>query len=178
MKTVQLEKLKVTQERTLKHLNESKIELEGFRDENQKLKEIPPLLEKMIAENRMEKYILRKAFDGYLPDEILWRQKEQFSDGVGYSWIDGLKNFAENEVSDTMMSNAQKQFPVKTPTSKEEYVYRSIFKQYFPGESPLACIPTGPSIACSTPEAIVWEKSFAGSADPSGRSVTIHEQSY
>ena len=134
--------------------------------------------EKMITENRKEKYILRKAFDGYLPDEILWRQKEQFSDGVGYSWIDGLKNFAENEVSDTMMSNAQKQFPVKTPTNKEEYVYRSIFEQYFPGESPLACIPTGPSIACSTPEAIAWEKSFAGSADPSGRSVTIHEQSY
>jgi len=134
--------------------------------------------EKMITKDRMEKYILRKSFEGYIPDEILWRQKEQFSDGVGYSWIDGLKDFANREISDSMMQNAKNQFPEKTPLTKEEYLYRSIFEKHFPGDSALACIPTGPSIACSTPTAIAWDASFANSADPSGRAIKVHQKSY
>jgi len=138
--------------------------------------------EKMIkkAEGKIEKYIMRKAHDTkerpYLPDSILWRQKEQFSDGVGYSWIDGLKAHAEKEVSDEQLKMAQFRFPYNTPVTKEAYYYRSIFHQHFPQEAAAKTVPGGPSIACSTPAAIEWEKSWKTMADPSGRSISgVHE---
>jgi len=135
--------------------------------------------EKMITEGKIEKNILREAFVGYLPDEILWRQKEQFSDGVGYSWIDGLKDYADRKVSDHEFESAQYRFPRNTPLTKEAYLYRSIFESHFPGEEPVGLVPEGPSIACSTPAAIAWEKSFADMADPSGRAIRgIHKKSY
>jgi asparagine synthase (glutamine-hydrolysing) len=127
--------------------------------------------EKMITKDRMEKYILRKAFEGMLPPEILWRQKEQFSDGVGYSWIDSLKEYAQKEISDKMMENATYRFATNTPLTKEAYWYRSLFESHFPTPAAVACIPSGPSIACSTPTAILWDQSFAANADPSGRAV-------
>ncbi len=129
--------------------------------------------DKMIraGEGRMEKYILRKAFDGWIPDEILWRQKEQFSDGVGYSWIDSLKAFAEKEVSDSAMANAAYRFPIKTPPTKEAYLYRSIYEEHFKNPSAVDLVPDGPSIACSTPTAIRWDAAWANLADPSGRAV-------
>jgi len=127
--------------------------------------------EKMVAPGKMEKHPLRKAFEGYLPDEILWRQKEQFSDGVGYRWIDTLKAMAEQRISETQMANARYRFPYNTPVTKESYFYREIFESFFPGEAAAACVPAGPSIACSTPNAIAWDSSFADNADPSGRAV-------
>ena len=127
--------------------------------------------EKMTGPGRMEKYPLRKAFEGYLPDEILWRQKEQFSDGVGYRWIDTLKTVTTERISDTQMTNARYRFPYNTPATKEAYFYREIFESHFPGEAAAACVPGGPSIACSTPAAIAWDASFARNADPSGRAV-------
>lgn len=127
--------------------------------------------EKMTGPGRMEKYPLRKAFEGYLPDEILWRQKEQFSDGVGYRWIDTLKTMTTERISDTEMTNARYRFPYNTPATKEAYFYREIFESHFPGEAAAACVPGGPSIACSTPAAIAWDASFARNADPSGRAV-------
>ncbi len=127
--------------------------------------------EKMTGPGKMEKYPLRKAFEGYLPDEILWRQKEQFSDGVGYRWIDSLKANAEAKISEVQMANARYRFPSNTPVTKEAYFYREIFESHFPGEAAAACVPGGPSIACSTPTAIAWDESFARNADPSGRAV-------
>lgn len=120
---------------------------------------------------RIEKAILREAFVGALPDAILWRQKEQFSDGVGYGWIDGLKAHAEQAVSDREMAAAAARFPHNPPATKEAYFYRSIFEQYFPGEACAATVPGGKSIACSSPAAIAWDPSFAKAADPSGRAV-------
>jgi len=116
--------------------------------------------EKMVGPGRMEKYPLRKAFEGYVPDEILWRQKEQFSDGVGYGWIDSLKANAEKAITDTQMKNAGFRFPYNTPVTKEAYFYREIFESHFPGDAAAACVPGGPSIACSTPTAIAWDESF------------------
>ncbi|WP_423924445.1 asparagine synthase B [Candidatus Palauibacter sp.] len=134
---------------------------------------------KRPADGRMEKHILREAFEGLLPDEILWRQKEQFSDGVGYSWIDSLKEVAEEEVSDGQLERAAARFPTNTPLTKEAYLYRSIFASHFPGEPAARCVPEGPSIACSTPAAIAWDPAFAGMADPSGRAVQgVHAHSY
>jgi asparagine synthase (glutamine-hydrolysing) len=127
--------------------------------------------EKMVGPGKMEKYPLRKAFEGYLQDEILWRQKEQFSDGVGYRWIDMLKTMAEEKIGDTQMANARYRFPHNTPMTKEAYFYREIFESHFPGEAAAACVPGGPSIACSTPTAIAWDASFARNADPSGRAI-------
>ena len=127
--------------------------------------------EKMTGPGRMEKYPLRKAFEGYLPDEILWRQKEQFSDGVGYRWIDTLKEVTAERISDSQMTNARYRFPYNPPATKEAYAYREIFESHFPGEAAAACVPGGPSIACSTPTAIAWDASFARNADPSGRAV-------
>jgi asparagine synthase (glutamine-hydrolysing) len=127
-------------------------------------------------EQRMEKYILRKAFEGWIPDEVLWRQKEQFSDGVGYSWIDSIKTFAEKEISDTVMANARYRFPQKTPTTKEAYWFRAIFEEHFKNPSAVDLVPDGPSIACSTPTAIRWDSAWAGMADPSGRAVAgVHD---
>jgi asparagine synthase (glutamine-hydrolysing) len=127
--------------------------------------------DKMVGPGKMEKYPLRKAFEGYLPDEILWRQKEQFSDGVGYRWIDSLKAMAEEKISNTQMTNSQYRFPYNTPVTKEAYFYREIFESHFPGEAAAACVPGGPSIACSTPTAIAWDSSFSHNADPSGRAI-------
>ncbi len=126
---------------------------------------------------RMEKGILRAAFEGYLPDEILWRQKEQFSDGVGYGWIDGLKAHAEAQVSDRELAAADKRFPVNPPQTKEAYYYRTLFEQFFPTPAAAGTVPGGKSIACSTPAAIAWDASFANMADPSGRAVAgVHER--
>jgi len=130
---------------------------------------------------RMEKYILRKAFDDktkpFLPDSILWRQKEQFSDGVGYGWIDSLRAHAEKEVTDEQFKMAAHRFPYNTPATKEAYYYRSIFQSLFPQQDAAKTVPGGPSIACSTPAAIEWEKSWKSQLDPSGRSVLgVHEQ--
>ncbi len=128
--------------------------------------------------DRIEKHLLRQAFDGDLPDEILWRQKEQFSDGVGYGWIDALKDDAEQRVTDRQLADAPERFPIGTPTTKEGYVYRQIFDELFPLPSAAACIPTGPSIACSTPAALEWDRSFREAADPSGRAVRgVHHDS-
>jgi asparagine synthase (glutamine-hydrolysing) len=133
--------------------------------------------EKMARDGRIEKHALRTAFEGYLPDEILWRQKEQFSDGVGYSWIDSLKEYAERQVSDAKMSRARFRFALNPPVTKEAYLYRSIFESHFPGEAAARCVPMGPSIACSTPTAIAWDEAWAENADPSGRAVRdVHKQ--
>jgi asparagine synthase (glutamine-hydrolysing) len=132
--------------------------------------------EKMVGERKIEKYPLRKAFEGYLPDEVLWRQKEQFSDGVGYRWIDSLKATAEERISSAQMENAKYRFPHNTPPTKEAYMYREIFESHFPGESAAQAVPGGPSIACSTPTAIAWDAAFANNADPSGRAVLgVHQ---
>jgi asparagine synthase (glutamine-hydrolysing) len=130
-----------------------------------------PARHKMVAPGGMEKQILREAFRGALPDEILWRQKEQFSDGVGYSWIDSLKAHAEARVSDREMAAAPERFPVGTPLTKESYVYRAIFDELFPHPGAAACVPSGPSVACSSPAALEWDPSFKNNADPSGRAV-------
>lgn len=136
-------------------------------------------LEKMAGNGKIEKHILRKAFEHYLPPEIAWRQKEQFSDGVGYSWIDCLKELANQKITDKQMSNSAFRFPINTPTSKEAYFYREIFELHFPYASAIDCVPGGPSVACSTPQAILWDKSLSEISDPSGRAVrSVHNQSY
>ena len=128
------------------------------------------------AAGRIEKSILREAFEGYLPDSILWRQKEQFSDGVGYGWIDGLKAHAEAHVGDREFAVAASRFPINTPQTKEAYYYRSIFERHFPGTACAETVPGGKSIACSSPAAIAWDASFANAADPSGRAVAgVHQ---
>jgi asparagine synthase (glutamine-hydrolysing) len=131
---------------------------------------------------RMEKWVVRKAFDTpddpYLPDDILWRQKEQFSDGVGYGWVDHLKAIAEEEISDQMFDNAKNRFPHNTPMTKEGYRYRMIFEEYFPGESSERTVPGGKTIACSTERAMAWDASFESRADPSGRSAGVHDAAY
>ena len=135
--------------------------------------------DKMCVDGRMEKHVLRQAFDGLLPDEILWRQKEQFSDGVGYGWIDGLKAHAEREIGDDELARAHYRFPRNTPLTKEAYLYRTIFESHFPGDAAASMVPEGKSIACSTPVALAWEKAFAEMADPSGRAVRgVHAKSY
>jgi asparagine synthase (glutamine-hydrolysing) len=134
---------------------------------------------KMAGPGKPEKSILREAGRGLLPDEILWRQKEQFSDGVGYGWIDALKAHAESQVSDRELSEATQRFPLNPPTTKEQYLYRRIFERHFPSSSAAATVPGGPSIACSTPEALAWDASFATMADPSGRAMRgVHQDSY
>ncbi len=120
---------------------------------------------------RIEKAVLREAFEGYLPDAILWRQKEQFSDGVGYGWIDGLKAHAEATVSDADLAGAEARFPINSPVTREGYWYREIFDGLFPGDACARTVPGGKSIACSTETAIAWDASFAASADPSGRAI-------
>lgn len=128
---------------------------------------------------RIEKWILRKAFEDYLPADVAWRQKEQFSDGVGYNWIDSLKKLVADIVSDTEMENARFRFPINTPQSKEEYYYRSIFSTHFPSDAAARCVPSLPSVACSTPEALAWDASFRNMIDPSGRAVAgVHKESY
>ena len=135
--------------------------------------------DKMIDKNKMEKWVLRKSFESYLPPSVAWRQKEQFSDGVGYDWIDSLKELVDVKVSDEMFSNAKFTFPFQTPISKEEYFYRSIFEEHFPSETAAKTVPSVPSVACSSPVALDWDKSFKNMNDPSGRSISnVHLESY
>lgn len=130
---------------------------------------------KMVLNQRMEKAVLRQAFEGYLPKPILWRQKEQFSDGVGYTWIGSLKQYAAESISDRELAAAPHHFPINTPQTKEAYLYRRIFHQHFADAACALTVPWAKSIACSTPAALAWDASFQSSADPSGRSVVgIH----
>ena len=134
---------------------------------------------KMCPGKIVEKKILREAFVGMLPEDVLWRQKEQFSDGVGYNWIDTLKEVTSQAVSDEQLEHASERFPVNTPSTKEEYYYRSIFEEYFPSESAARSVPSIPSVACSTAEALAWDETFKNMNEPSGRAVVgVHEQAY
>lgn len=131
--------------------------------------------EKMVkGDHNMEKWILRKAFEDYLPAEVAWRQKEQFSDGVGYSWIDSLKAEAEKRISDAQMANAKYRFPINTPDTKEAYWYRQIFEEHFPSRTAIETVPIEKSVACSTAIALEWDAAFKNNADPSGRAVAVH----
>ncbi|XLS30145.1 asparagine synthase B [Flavobacteriaceae bacterium M23B6Z8] len=135
--------------------------------------------DKMINGERMEKWVIRKAFESYLPESVAWRQKEQFSDGVGYSWIDTLKLMVDNEVTDEQLENARFRFPIQTPTSKEEYYYRSIFAEHFPSDAAALSVPQEASVACSTKIALEWDEAFKNMNDPSGRAVAkVHEDAY
>lgn len=134
---------------------------------------------KMCPGRQIEKRVLREAFADLLPDEVAWRQKEQFSDGVGYSWIDTLRGMAETAVTDSQMSRAAERFAVNPPRSKEEYMYREMFESHFPSRSAALTVPSSPSVACSTPEALAWDAAFAGLNEPSGRAVSgVHDQAY
>ena len=127
----------------------------------------------------IEKRIVREAFADMLPDEVAWRQKEQFSDGVGYSWIDTLKEVTAAAVSDEQMEHAAERFPINTPKNKEEYYYRSIFAEHFPSDSAARSVPSEASVACSTSTALKWDASFRNMNDPSGRAVKgVHYQAY
>jgi asparagine synthase (glutamine-hydrolysing) len=136
-------------------------------------------LDKMASNGRIEKWILRKTFEDILPESVAWRQKEQFSDGVGYSWIDTLKKMASEKITDSQMTTAKFRFPINPPLSKEEYYYRSIFSEHFPSDSAAACVPSVPSVACSTPEALAWDSAFTNMNDPSGRAMkSVHKEGY
>ena len=136
--------------------------------------------DKMITkEQSMEKWVLRKAFEKYLPESVAWRQKEQFSDGVGYSWIDTLKEVVGQAVTDAQMENVHHRFPLHTPQNKEEFYYRSIFEEHFPSDAAALCVPSVPSVACSTPVALEWDEAFKNMNDPSGRAVAkVHDDAY
>ena len=134
---------------------------------------------KMCPGSTIEKKIVREAFADLLPHEVAWRQKEQFSDGVGYSWIDTLKQMTSEAVTDEQMAHAAERFPINTPKNKEEYYYRSIFAEHFPSDSAARSVPSEASVACSTAIALEWDAAFAGMNDPSGRAVKgVHEQAY
>lgn len=135
--------------------------------------------DKMAGKGKIEKWVLRKAFEEYLPESITWRQKEQFSDGVGYSWIDTLKAITTAQVTDEMMTRVAETFPINPPLSKEEYYYRTIFNSHFGSDQAASCVPSVPSVACSTPIALEWDEAFKKQNDPSGRAVaSVHEQAY
>ncbi len=135
--------------------------------------------DKMINKERMEKWVIRKAFESYLPASVAWRQKEQFSDGVGYSWIDTLKKVVNEKISDEQLANARFKFPIQTPTTKEEYYYRSIFDGHFPSDTAALCVPQEPSVACSTKIALEWDESFKNMNEPSGRAIAnVHTDAY
>ena len=135
--------------------------------------------DKMCPGKTIEKKVLREAFDGMLPEEVLWRQKEQFSDGVGYGWIDALRDYAEEHVSDRKFAERADRFPVNTPVTKEAYLYREIFEDLFKLPSAVKTVPYGKSVACSTETAIAWDEKFKNMADPSGRAVTdVHADAY
>ena len=134
---------------------------------------------KLAGQGRIEKRVLREAFADLLPEAIAWRQKEQFSDGVGYGWIDALRAHAATQVSDRQLATAAYRFPHNPPTTKEAYLYRTIFAQHFPLECCAECVPGGPSVACSTPEALAWDASLGEVTDPSGRAVRgVHAASW
>lgn len=135
--------------------------------------------EKMCPGKTIEKKVVREAFVDILPESVAWRQKEQFSDGVGYSWIDTLKAITAEAVSDEEMAHAAERFPINPPRNKEEYYYRSIFAEHFPSDSAARSVPSVPSVACSTAEALAWDESFKHINEPSGRAVAgVHEQAY
>lgn len=135
--------------------------------------------DKMINGERMEKWVVRKAFEDMLPESVAWRQKEQFSDGVGYSWIDTLKELVEEQISDEQLANAHFRFPIQTPQNKEEYYYRTIFEGHFPSDTAALSVPQEPSVACSTKIALEWDEAFKNMNDPSGRAVAkVHEDAY
>jgi asparagine synthase (glutamine-hydrolysing) len=131
------------------------------------------------AKQAMEKWVLREAFADMLPESVAWRQKEQFSDGVGYSWIDTLKEMVNEQVTDEQLANAHYKFPIQPPTSKEEFYYRSIFAEHFPSDTAALSVPSVPSVACSSPVALEWDESFKNMNDPSGRAVkNVHDDAY
>jgi asparagine synthase (glutamine-hydrolysing) len=136
--------------------------------------------DKMAGSNgKMEKWILRKAFESYLPESVAWRQKEQFSDGVGYNWIDSLRAMTNDAVTDEQMAKVAETYPINPPMNKEEYYYRTIFTDFFPSKSASLCVPSVPSVACSTEIALEWDAAFKNMNDPSGRSIkSVHEQGY
>lgn len=135
--------------------------------------------DKMINGERMEKWVLRKAFEDMLPESVAWRQKEQFSDGVGYSWIDTLKEMVDKEVTDEQLANSHYKFPIQPPKSKEEFYYRTIFTEHFPSDTAALSVPSVPSVACSSPVALAWDESFKNINDPSGRAVAnVHKEAY
>ena len=114
-----------------------------------------------------------------MPKEIVWRQKEQFSDGVGYSWIDTLKTVVENLISDEQLVNAAQKFPIQPPGTKEEYYYRLLFSEHFPSDSAANCVPQEPSVACSTKIALEWDEAFKSLNEPSGRAISkVHDDAY
>ena len=132
--------------------------------------------DKMAANGKMEKWVLRKAFEDYLPPSVAWRQKEQFSDGVGYNWIDTLRTMTSALVSDEQMVAREKRFPINPPQNKEEYYYRAIYAELFPSDSAAQTVPSVPSVACSTPIALEWDEAFKKMNEPSGRAVKdVHE---
>ena len=135
--------------------------------------------DKMCGNGKIEKHLLRELFGELLPESVAWRQKEQFSDGVGYGWIDAIKDTAEQEVSDQQLANAAYRFPYNPPATKEAYRARAIFEEHFPLADAAKCVPGGKSVACSTPRAIEWDESFQHNADPSGRAVAgVHADGY
>ncbi len=135
--------------------------------------------DKIITPERMEKWVVRKAFEDYLPNSVAWRQKEQFSDGVGYSWIDTLKELVDREITDEQLENAKYKFPIQTPTTKEEYYYRTIFAEHFPSDAAALCVPQEASVACSTQKALEWDESFKNMNEPSGRAISkVHTDAY
>ena len=135
--------------------------------------------DKMINGERMEKWVVRKAFENYLPESVVWRQKEQFSDGVGYSWIDTLKEVVNTKISDEQLENAHYRFPIQTPQNKEEFYYRSIFEEHFPSDTAALSVPQEASVACSTKIALEWDEAFKNMNDPSGRAVAnVHDEAY
>ncbi|TFD98714.1 asparagine synthase B [Dysgonomonas capnocytophagoides] len=136
--------------------------------------------DKMCGRNgKIEKHILRQAFEGYLPESVTWRQKEQFSDGVGYNWIDSLREMAEKKVSDKQMERAAERFPINPPMSKEEYWYRTMFEEHFSSASAASTVPSVPSVACSSAVALEWDESFKNRIDPSGRAIkSVHAEAY
>lgn len=140
--------------------------------------QIPPAL-KLSRDGRMEKHLLREAFAADLPHSVAWRQKEQFSDGVGYGWIDSVRAFAAREVSARALTDAATRFPYNTPTTAEAYLYRTLFAERFPHDACARCVPGGASVACSTPEALAWDASLSAVIDPSGRAVRgVHAEAY
>jgi asparagine synthase (glutamine-hydrolysing) len=135
--------------------------------------------DKMINGERMEKWVIRKAFEDMLPESVAWRQKEQFSDGVGYSWIDTLKDVVDKEVSDEQLANAKFRFPIQTPQNKEEFYYRSIFEGHFPSDAAALSVPQEASVACSTAIALEWDEAFKNMNEPSGRAIAqVHDKAY
>ena len=135
--------------------------------------------DKMIIGERMEKWVIRKAFEDMLPESVAWRQKEQFSDGVGYSWIDTLKEVVEKEISDEQLANAKFRFPIQTPQNKEEFYYRSIFEDHFPSDAAALSVPQEASVACSTAIALEWDEAFKNMNEPSGRAIlNVHDKAY